>query len=464
MTKFIKSPAFYRTFFVLTISIALQNLLTYSVNLADNMMIGRYSQDAMSAISICNQFQFLLQMLVVGVSEGVVVLGAQYWGKKDTAPIRNIIGVGLRFGLSIALVLFIAALFFPSQLLSMLTNDADIVAEGVQYLHIVCFTYVLFTATNTLVASLRSVGIVNIGYILSASTLVINIVLNTCLIYGNFGFPELGIRGAAIATLVSRSVELLIAIYFLKNKEKVLNLTLKNLIHIDTSYFQDYIKISLPLLVTQATWGLAQIFQTGIIGNLKDSAYAIPANAIAVLTFQIISVVGYGAAGAAAILTGKAVGEGDMPKIRQQTVTFQVIFLTLGLITGLAIYSSRNLVLSFYPTLEPEAIEVTLQFIAIMAITSVGTCYQMATDTGIIRAGGSPSFSMKNNTVFIWFIALPMAYLSAYVWALPTIVVFFWLKSDQLLKCPVIFIYANSYKWMKNVTRSNKNEIAVESN
>ena len=453
MGRMVKDPQFYRRFSVLTMSLALQNLLTYSVNLADNIMIGRYSQDAMSAISLCNQFQFLLQMLVVGVSEGVVVLGAQYWGRQEYKPIRNIIGVGLRFGLGIALLLFLGAFFMPETLLGLMNDDPAILREATQYIRIVSFTYLIFTATNTLTASLRSIGIVKIGYILSFSTLCINVVLNYGLIYGNWGLPELGIRGAAIATLTSRFVELLIVLYFFKFRERCLQLSVKTLLHIDRSYIQDYVQVSLPLLITQTTWGVAQIIQTGIIGHLHDAGSAIAANSIAVLTFQIISVIGYGAASAAAILTGKAVGQGDLSLLRRQTFTFQLIFLALGLVTGLSIYLSTDWILAFYPTLTEHTRGITTQFIAVMAITSVGTCYQMAADVGIIRAGGSPSFSMKNNTVFMWLIVLPVALFCAFVLKLPAVVVFFCLKSDQLLKCPVIFWYTNSYKWIKNVTR-----------
>ena len=453
MRKLISAPKFYRTFFILTLSLALQNLLTYSVNLADNIMIGRYSQTAMSGIALCNQFQFLLQMLVSGVSEGVVVLGAQYWGKEEYKPIRNIIGVGLRFGMGIAAVLFLLAFFLPTTLLNIMNNDAAITAEAAKYLRIVCFTYLIFTATNTLTASLRSVGIVKIGYILSASTLCINVVLNYCLIYGNFGFPELGIEGAAIATLVSRTVELLIVAYYVKFREHRLHLSIKTLVMVDTSYVKDYVHVSLPLLVTQATWGVAQIVQTAIIGHLADSESAIAANAIAVLTFQIISVVGYGAASAAAILTGKTVGKGDLDFLHRQTFTFQWIFLCLGLLTGGAIYLSTDLILSFYPTLTAATRVVTEQFIAVMAITSIGTCYQMASDVGIIRAGGSPDFSMKNNFIFMWIIIIPLTLVAAFVLHLPAVAVFFCLKSEQLLKCPVIFWYTNSYRWIRNVTR-----------
>lgn len=248
-------------------------------------------------------------------------------------------------------------------------------------------------------------------------------------------------------------MELLIVIYFLKYKERKLQITLHTLIHIDISYIHDYVKVSLPLLITQATWGLAQILQTAIIGNLDNSSSVIAANSIAVLTFQIISVIGYGAASAGAMLTGKVVGKNDLIQLKKQTITFQVIFLVLGILTGLGIWWVKDFVLSFYPALNAEARSITLQFITVMAITSVGTCYQMAADVGIIRAGGSPSFSMINNAIFMWGIVLPASFLSAYVFGLPAAFVFFCLKSDQILKCPVIFVYVNSYKWIKNVTR-----------
>ena len=173
MSRMLHDKTFYRTFAILTLSLALQNLLTYSVNLTDNIMLGRFSQDALSGASLCNQLQFFLQMLVQGVGEGVVVLGARYWGKKDLKPIPDIIGAGLRFGVSIAAVLFVLALLFPTQIIRLMTNDPVIMEQAVQYLQIICFTYVIFALTNMLTASLRSIGNVKIGYIISASTLCI---------------------------------------------------------------------------------------------------------------------------------------------------------------------------------------------------------------------------------------------------------------------------------------------------
>lgn len=453
MSRMLHDKTFYRTFAILTLSLALQNLLTYSVNLADNIMLGRFSQDALSGASLCNQLQFFLQMLVQGIGEGVVVLGARYWGKKDLKPIPDIIGAGLRFGVSIAAVLFVLALLFPTQIIRLMTNDPVIMEQAVQYLQIICFTYVIFALTNMLTASLRSIGIVKIGYIISASTLCINICLNYVLIYGHFGAPALGVRGAAIATLVSRTVELLIVIWFLKFREHTLRLNWRKLLFIDTSYIRDYIHVSLPMLVTQTMWGASSIIQTAILGNMENAAMVVPANSISVLVFQILSVVGYGAASAAAIMTGRTLGEGHKERINQTAFTFQIMFCIIGVFTGLIILLSRGPVLQIYNTLSPEAAELTRQFITVLAITSVGTCYQMAADCGILRAGGDTRFAMWNNLVFVWLICLPCAALSAFVFHFSPVVVFFCLKMEQLGKCPVIFLRVRSKKWIKQITR-----------
>lgn len=453
MSRMLHDKTFYRTFAILTLSLALQNLLTYSVNLTDNIMLGRFSQDALSGASLCNQLQFFLQMLVQGVGEGVVVLGARYWGKKDLKPIPDIIGAGLRFGVSIAAVLFVLALLFPTQIIRLMTNDPVIMEQAVQYLQIICFTYVIFALTNMLTASLRSIGIVKIGYIISASTLCINICLNYVLIYGHFGAPALGVRGAAIATLVSRTVELLIVIWFLKFREHTLRLNWRKLLFIDTSYIKDYIHVSLPMLVTQTMWGASSIIQTAILGNMENAAMVVPANSISVLVFQILSVVGYGAASAAAIMTGRTLGEGHKERIDQTAFTFQIMFCIIGVFTGLIILLSRGPVLQIYNTLSPKAAELTRQFITVLAITSVGTCYQMAADCGILRAGGDTKFAMWNNIVFVWLICLPCAALSAFVFHFSPVVVFFCLKMEQLGKCPVIFLRVRSKKWIKQITR-----------
>lgn len=448
----IKEKTFYKSFMVLALSLALQNLLTYGVNLMDTMMLGRYSQDAMGGVSLCNQVQFLLQMLVVGAGEGAVVMGSQYWGRKKLEPIPHIIGVALRFGGALAVLLFILVFGWPNRILSLLSNDPAVIAEGAKYFSIIRYTYVIFTITNILVASLRSIGVVRIGYMISGSTLVINVCLNYLLIYGNLGFPEMGVRGAACATLIARCVELIIVIWFLKYRENVLNLNLRKLLRIDTSYVHDYMKVSLPVLINQALWGVAQMVQTGILGHLGGDVTA--ANAISVQVYQVLSVVCYGAASAAGIVVGRTIGEDNEKKLHPLVTTLQVLFISIGLCSGLAIFLLRGPILAaFGGTLTENAYRLSRQFMLVLAITTVGTSYQMACDNGIIRGGGDTAFSAKMNLVSMWCIIVPFSAMAAFWWKCPPVAVFFLLKWDQLYKAIPVGIRLHSWKWVKKVTR-----------
>lgn len=448
----IKEKIFYKSFMILALSLALQNLLTYGVNMMDTLMLGRYSQNAMGGVSLCNQIQFLLQMLVVGAGEGAVVMGSQYWGRKKLEPIPHIIGVALRFGGALAVLLFILVFGWPNQILSLLSNDPAVIAEGAKYFSIIRYTYVIFTITNILVASLRSIGVVRIGYMISGSTLVINVCLNYLLIYGNLGFPEMGVRGAACATLIARCVELIIVIWFLKYRENVLNLNLRKLLHIDTSYVHDYMKVSLPVLINQALWGVAQMVQTGILGHLGGDVTA--ANAISVQVYQVLSVVCYGAASAAGIVVGRTIGEDNEKKLHPLVTTLQVLFISIGLCSGLAIFLLRGPILAaFGGTLTENAYRLSRQFMLVLAITTVGTSYQMACDNGIIRGGGDTAFSAKMNLVSMWGIIVPFSAMAAFWWKCPPVAVFFLLKWDQLYKAIPVGIRLHSWKWVKKVTR-----------
>lgn len=448
----IKEKTFYKSFMILALSLALQNLLTYGVNMMDTLMLGRYSQNAMGGVSLCNQIQFLLQMLVVGAGEGAVVMGSQYWGRKKLEPIPHIIGVALRFGGALAALLFILVFGWPNQILSLLSNDPAVIAEGAKYFSIIRYTYVIFTITNILVASLRSIGVVRIGYMISGSTLVINVCLNYLLIYGNLGFPEMGVRGAACATLIARCVELIIVIWFLKYRENMLNLNLRKLLHIDTSYVHDYMKVSLPVLINQALWGVAQMVQTGILGHLGGDVTA--ANAISVQVYQVLSVVCYGAASAAGIVVGRTIGEDNEKKLHPLVTTLQVLFISIGLCSGLAIFLLRGPILAaFGGTLTENAYRLSRQFMLVLAITTVGTSYQMACDNGIIRGGGDTAFSAKMNLVSMWCIIVPFSAMAAFWWKCPPVAVFFLLKWDQLYKAIPVGIRLHSWKWVKKVTR-----------
>lgn len=450
MSVLVKERRFYRSFFSLTGMIAVQNLLTFSVNLADNLMLGAYSETALAGSALVNQIQFLLQMIVMGVGEGIVVLSSQYWGKGDVPAIRRVQNIGMRIAVGAALILWALVFFFPRGCLGLLTNEQPVIGEAVKYLQIICFSYVFFAMTNILLATLRSVETVKISFVVSGSTLVINCCLNTLLIFGTFGAPRLGIQGAAIATLISRIVEFLIMVAYTAFADKKLRTRLRDFRRMDGVLFRDYLRVGLPVILSNTMWGLAQAIQTSILGHMGQATIA--ANSIATTIFQIISVVTYGAASASSVIVGKTIGENRLDDAKAYAKTLQVLYLGIGAGTGLLLFFAKDFILGFY-SITADTRELASLFITVLSVTVVGTSYQVAVLTGIVRGGGDTSFVLVNDFIFMWLIVLPSAALAAFALRLPPLIVFICLKSDQILKCFVAVVKVNFFPWIRRLTR-----------
>ncbi|MBS4217525.1 MATE family efflux transporter [Bacillus sp. FJAT-49711] len=447
MSLFVREKSFYKTFFTLTVIIGLQNIITFGINLSDNLMIGGYSEYALSGVALANQIQFVLQMLVMGVGEGMVIMASRYWGAKNIISIKKISSIGMKISILVGLIMWAIIFFFPEAVLSLFTKDANVIAEGTKYLKIICFSYIFFSVTSILIAILRSVETVKIGFILSTSTLIINICLNYVLIYGHFGFPSMGVQGAAIATLTSRIIELIIIIIFVKRFDQKIYLKLQDFIHFELSLFKQYINLGSPIIMSNFIWGLAMAVQTAILGHM--GAAAIAANSIATTVFGIVAVAVFASASATTVLIGKTIGEGNINKIKSYAKTLQILYLLIGLGTGVLLFITKDYVLGFY-TISDEAKALSLQFMTVLAITVVGTAYQMPALTGIVRSGGDTKFVLINDTIFMWMIVLPASALCAFVFELSPLITFICLKSDQILKCFVAIVKVNRFRWIRN--------------
>lgn len=452
MKLFVRDKHFYRSFFSMTAVIALQNLISFAVNLADNVMIGGYSQDALSGVAMVNQIQFLLQMIVMGIGNGIVVLGAQYWGRKQVEPIRRVTSIGMVLAIAASFVMMLVVLIFPNQTLSILTNEPAVIAEGAKYLVIICFSYVLFAITNILLSALRSVETVKIGFVVTLTALVVNIALNYGLIYGRMGLPEMGVEGAALATLISRIVEFVIVVTFTFCVDQKIRWRAGSMLHLDGGLFKDYIRVGLPLILSNSIWGIAMAVQTAILGRLGSDTIA--ANSIATTIFQVVSVLSYGAASASGVVIGKTVGEGDIARVKAYSKTLQIIYIIIGVLTGCVLWLCKDFILGFY-SITPQTHALAVQFIGVLSITVVGTSYQVACLTGIVTGGGDTRFVLVNDLIHQWLIVLPSAFLSAFVFHAPLWVTFVCLKSDQILKCFVAVVKVNRYRWIRVLTRED---------
>lgn len=448
MAFFTKDRDFYKTFFRLTLTIAAQNLIVYAVNLADNIMIGAYDQTALSGIALVNQIQFLLQMLVLGVGDGIVVIASRYWGQRDLASIKKTSSVGMILGVGMSLLLWGLMFFLPEQILGLLASDRAVIASGAEYARIVCFSYLFFALTNLLLAILRSVETVRIGVGISIMALVVNITLNRLLIFGIGPFPELGARGAAIATLVSRIAETVVVVLYLCLRDRVLHLRLRDFLHTERAFWGQFFRVGFSVVLSGGSWGMAMLIQSGILGHLGEEVIA--ANSIASTVFSIVTVVVYGSASASAVVIGKALGEGLRDRMREYSRTLQMIYLGIGLATGLILFLIREPILSFY-RITPLTAEYAISFLTILSVTVVGTAYQMTVLSGIVRGGGDTRFVFYNDLVHMWGIVLPLSLIAANVLHAAPAVVFLCLKADQILKCGIAAVYVNSYRWIKKI-------------
>lgn len=435
-----------------------QSILTYAVGLADNVMVGSIGDLALSGVYMANQWTTLLQHFMTGLTNAALVLSAQYWGKKDTGSIKTITAFTFRLCLVFSLVFFVMGCFFPRPLLSLYTNEADVAEMAVRYLRIVAFSYLFFALTQTLIVSMKCVETVKPALYTSMSTLVVNVLLNYLLIFGKLGFPAMGVEGAAVATLVSRILETVIMVWYVRFKDRKLSLRLPDFRRRSKVLTKDYIHYGIPIFLGSVVWGINNTAQSAIIGRLGQNA--ISAVSISNNLFNIVSVGLYGVAGATAIIIGKTVGASKYDLVKKYTKTLQLVFVGIGVVTCVIMYSVQYLVPLLYTGIEEETLAISRQLIDVLAVMSLGTAYQVSCLTGIVRAGGKTNFVFINDSIFVFCVVLPLGYLSAFVWNAPAWVVFACLKCDQLLKCIVAAVETNSFRWIKNITRDDLKESA----
>ncbi len=428
----------------------LQNLLAYSVNMADNIMLGSYGQNALSGAATVNQIFFVVQQLSLAVGDAIVIIASQYWGRGEVSPIRRLAGIALKTTAVCCVIVFFACMVIPEPFLRIFTSYEAILAEGLQYINIVKYSFLLFMFSNCLMCALRSVEVVKIAFKISIVSLILNAGINWILIFGRFGFPKMGIRGAAVGTVIARSVEFIIILEYVIKKDKVLRLFSENPFKRDKQLSKDYRKAATVLIITEMCWAISTPIQTAVLGSM--TADAIAANSIATTFYNFLKVVIRAAASAGAVLIGATIGEGNLEEVKAKGRSLSVIYICLGVILGLLLYVHRTPLLSMY-SLTDEAYVITNNMIILYSIIMVGMSYQMPVTTGVIRAGGDTRFHMTTGIVGTWCLAIPLSMLAAYVWHAPVILVVLAAQSDQLVKCIPVFIKFRKYNWIKKLTR-----------
>lgn len=441
---------FYKSFFGMMVGVALQSLVAYSVNMTDNIMLGMYSQDALSGAAMVNQIFFLVQQITMAIGSALIILTSQYWGKDKIGPICVLTGIALKAGLIFGFIVVAICSLFPVEILGIFTTSPAIIQQGVDYLSLLQWTFILFIISNTFICALRSVGTVKIAFYISIISLIVNAGINYVLIFGMWGFPEMGVTGAAVGTFIARLLEVIIVVVYVWKIDKKIHLFEYNFWQNDKILTFDYRKVATPLIVNQIFWAVSIPIQTAILGHLSDDAIA--ANSIATTFFQYLKVIVVAFTSAASVMIGNAIGRGFLADIRSEARSMAVIVTIIGVVLAIVLYLLRYPLLSVY-ALSDTAFDMALQFMIVMSFVMVGMSYQLPVSTGIIQGAGDTHFILKMNMVSIWAIVMPLSFLSAFVWQLPVVWVVLMLQSDQIFKCIPVFIRFRSYKWIRNLAR-----------
>lgn len=445
-----ENKIFLRNVAVLVIPIALQNLINAAVSAADVIMLGRVSEYALSGASLGGQVQYIMMLIFFGLTSGASVLIAQYWGKKDMKSIEKVLGIAMRFALVIGTLFTVAAFFFAEQIMYIYSNDAMVVSEGVKYIRIVCFSYIIFAFNMVYLNTMRSMERVVVSTVVYSISLVVNIIVNALLIFGLFGLPKLGVVGAAIGTLVARIIEFVIVLIYDRRFNNVLKFRLSYLFERDKVLLRDFIVFSIPVVINELMWGLGTSTNTGILGNLGASVSA--ASSVAQTLRQLATVVSFGIASAAAIMIGKVIGENKLKLAKEYGKRFIFLTLAAGVLGGLLILAVRPIVLAVF-ALEPLTKQYMSMMMFVMSYFVVGQAFNTTIIVGILRAGGDTKFGLFLDVSTMWCCSILIGYLAAFVWKLNVTVVYMILMSDEIIKIPISYMRYRSGKWLRNVTR-----------
>lgn len=444
-----EKKSFYRALFALVLPITIQNLLNSAVNFADVFMLGFAGQDALSAVSLANQYQFILQGIFFGIASGITMLCSQYWGKKDLNAIQAVMGIAMKIAMFVTAVIAIFALTIPKYLMLVYTNDMNLVGIGVTYLRIIGISYFIMSFSTVYESTLRSVERAKTSTMISSVALILNVFLNAVFIFGLFGLPQLGVLGVAVATLIARIVELaLCMIDFLSGK--IFRPDLKVLFGKHSLLFKDFLKYSLPALANDILWTLAFTTYSIILGHLSSDVVA--ANAVATNVRDLCTILCFGLSGGGSVLLGKTIGEKRMKEAENAASRLCKITLLISVITALVILAIRPLIPHLFD-LTPEATRYMRVMLLISSYYIIGQAMNTLLIAGIFRAGGNSRFGLICDTVVMWAISVPLGFLSAFVFNLPPLVVYFILCLDEFWKIPAVIKHYRSKKWLNDITR-----------
>lgn len=432
----------------LAVPVAFQQLITAGLNMIDVLMVGQLGETSVAALGLANQIFFLLILFLFGVSSGTAIFTAQYWGKGDTENIRKVLGICLAIAVSVAVLFSLAATMIPEKLMGFYTEDPEVIKLGSDYLRIVGLSYVLMAVSVSYISILRSITMVRMTVIVSVLGLALKTVIAYILIFGYFGFPALGVRGAAIGTVAGWTFEtvlLLVMVYVLKTPLAGNPFTF---FHFDRRFLVNVLRTTMPAAVNEIVWSFGITTYNAVYARIgTDSIAAININAT---IEELVFVLFIGLGNACSVMVGNKIGEEDKESAFEYSRRFTILAVMLALMGGTVVFFARDVVAGLYP-LSPSALFNLRNIMLIYSFSAWLRVFNFILFIGALRAGGDTKYAMFMELFSIWFIGVPVALIGGFVLHLPVYYVYALVLLEEAVKAIVIFRRFISRKWIHDL-------------
>lgn len=430
----------------LALPIALQQFMTALVGACDAIMLGKLSQDAMSAVSLATQVTFVFNLFMFAFMAGENMFVAQYYGKGDYTGISQVFSLVTKICGCIAVVFLAGTLFFPEQLMRILTNEETLIVLGSEYLRVIGISYVFSGIAQTFLAIMKNCGAVNMSTLINGVMVILNIALNAVFIFGLSGFPKMGIKGAALATVLATVVQFLWSVGYVLCRIRAVKFSLRSC---EKKLFGRFWQKAVPLLINNLAWGIGFSMYSVIMGHLGTDAVA--ANGIANISKNLVVCFCLGLGNAGSIIVGNRLGADRLQEAKEVGETLTKTAIIAGIVSGLVLMALSPFITKMVD-LTPTARGYLQKMLLISSYYIAGKSVNCMTIGGIFAAGGDSKFGMLCDSVTLWCITVPLGCICAFILKLPVMVVYFVLNLDEIIKLPVVYKHYKKYKWIKNLT------------
>ena len=430
----------------LALPIALQQFMTALVGACDAIMLGKLSQDAMSAVSLATQVTFVFNLFMFAFMAGENMFVAQYYGKGDYTGISQVFSLVTKICGCIAVVFLAGTLFFPEQLMRILTNEETLIVLGSEYLRVIGISYVFSGIAQIFLAIMKNCGAVNMSTLINGVMVILNIALNAVFIFGLSGFPKMGIKGAALATVLATVVQFLWSVSYVLCRIRAVKFSLRSC---EKKLFGRFWQKTVPLLINNLAWGIGFSMYSVIMGHLGTDAVA--ANGIANISKNLVVCFCLGLGNAGSIIVGNRLGADRLQEAKEVGETLTKTAIIAGIVSGLVLIALSPFITKMVD-LTPIARGYLQKMLLISSYYIAGKSVNCMTIGGIFAAGGDSKFGMLCDSVTLWCIIVPLGCICAFILKLPVMVVYFVLNLDEIIKLPVVYKHYKKYKWIKNLT------------